>query len=343
MDRNENRVTLTLMGNYSEPFHSECRAFGRLQETGYADLAKACYGYVLLDEAHEKKLAAKFPLEFNGDCEAPGREDMRGRYLGERTGKPPPIRGILKELGAPGTDNKPPNLTVPTARRILHTIVKFHQLGIIYIDVRREQLIDDQFCDFSTSITIPHFLTTPGLNPHLRPEHKALMEHEAFLLTLGDYWSFDEMLYLATESPQQTSKLLQKVSAFPGGVHVSEGHDGRPRLRSLSRQQERVYAPVDPRKYDWSKECRETASVKAKTVTKVTKVTKRQQTPYKRQLTAWPERWYYDCSPQLSAELLNTRSLCTTVEWYKNGDFIYPIVSARWYRNGEFIFPHAGM
>lgn len=35
----------------------ECRAYGRLKECGREDLSIKCYGYILLEEAHEKELA----------------------------------------------------------------------------------------------------------------------------------------------------------------------------------------------------------------------------------------------------------------------------------------------
>lgn len=36
--------------NYSEPFSAECRAFGRLWDAGWEELAIRCFAYVLLDE-----------------------------------------------------------------------------------------------------------------------------------------------------------------------------------------------------------------------------------------------------------------------------------------------------
>lgn len=40
-----------------------------------------------------------FRLDFNGNGDAPGAEDMSSRFLG-RNGRVPPLRGIIKELGA---------------------------------------------------------------------------------------------------------------------------------------------------------------------------------------------------------------------------------------------------
>ncbi|KAL8351227.1 hypothetical protein RB601_000694 [Gaeumannomyces tritici] len=63
--------------DFWEPFNSELRAFGRLQEAGHEDLAIKCHGYLLLDQAHEDKMRLKFPgISFlrNGHEEIPGDE-----------------------------------------------------------------------------------------------------------------------------------------------------------------------------------------------------------------------------------------------------------------------------
>ncbi|ERS95631.1 hypothetical protein HMPREF1624_08147 [Sporothrix schenckii ATCC 58251] len=187
---NSTREKLTVLAQYSDPFYSECRAFGRLHETGHTELAIPCYGYVLLDEAHERKLTEQFKLEYNGSIDFPGDEDMRGLYLGERSGKPPPLRGIIKKLGSTIDPWSPANVRVRTMRRILRDTIRLHQLGIFYLDLRPEQLVDNMMCDFSTAFTVPHFMASPELNPKLAEKDLAAMEHEVFLYTINDYWSF---------------------------------------------------------------------------------------------------------------------------------------------------------
>ncbi|KAL1888651.1 hypothetical protein Sste5346_009443 [Sporothrix stenoceras] len=167
MGYNEDRAKPTMFAQYSEDFNCECRAFGRLQESSHAGLAVACYAYILLDETHEHMLADRFELEFNGSVDWPGYYDMRGRFLGERSGKPPPIRGLLKALGKPGPVTDPPNFTISSARRLLRNTIKMHPLGIIFLDTRQDQFIEDKMCDFSQTLTVPHFLTNPELNPQL--------------------------------------------------------------------------------------------------------------------------------------------------------------------------------
>jgi Kinetochore Sim4 complex subunit FTA2 len=127
-------------------------------------------------------------LDFNGDCESPGYWDVRSRFLGRR-GKPPPIRGIVKAIGQA---DEP--LRMRDARRILRTVIQLQQLGMIYIDVVHWQLIDGKIADFSTTMTSPHFLMTPELNPRLTPEWISAIELATFRYSCIDYWEFDNMV-----------------------------------------------------------------------------------------------------------------------------------------------------
>lgn len=116
--------------NYSEPFSAECRAFGRLQESGHEELATECFGYLLLDEEHERALMSRFSdlgLGFSGTWDEPGTEE-RSRYPG-KSGKHPPIRGIVKEFGQGNAV-----LTAVDARKALRDIMQLQQLGIVRID-----------------------------------------------------------------------------------------------------------------------------------------------------------------------------------------------------------------
>lgn len=66
--------------DYVEPLHCECRAFGRLHKTGHEELAVRCFGYV---QDHKRALHSHFAnINFNGDIEYPGGDDMWPRFLG---------------------------------------------------------------------------------------------------------------------------------------------------------------------------------------------------------------------------------------------------------------------
>lgn len=221
--------------NYSEPFSCECRAYGRLQEAGYEDLATRCFGYLLLDEEHERTMMNQFgdlELDFNGNMDYPGYQNMRSRFPG-KDGKDPPIRGIVKEFGQCDED-----LTTLRARKLLRDIIGLQQLGIINIDVAHRQVISGKLSDLSTAITLPHFLTNPNLNPNLHPRQIAAMEFETFQLSSYDYWCFDDMVQ--EWNKENNGKIA--VYAFPGG----DGYHTKYNLRS--RPPWRFYTLVDPRR-----------------------------------------------------------------------------------------------
>lgn len=273
---------MTTFANCSEPFNCECRAFGRLQEAGYQDLATRCFGYLLLDKEHERTMMDQFShlqLEFNGNMDEPGYEDMRSRFPG-KYGRDPPIRGIVKEFGRCDQD-----LTTPLAKKLLQDVIKLQQLGIINIDVAHRQIISGKFTDFSTTITVPHFLTNPSMNPHLNSDQVSAMEFEAFQLSSMDYWSFDEMVQEWNED--NPSKI--DVYAFPGG----NGCHTRYKLRSESPRT--FYTLVDPRKLG------EGVSKKRKRA-----------------------RWYYHCDATRAA-LLYRRSDVTFHNWEFRDGYIFPL------------------
>ncbi|KAG8418655.1 hypothetical protein J3459_012175 [Metarhizium acridum] len=186
-------TALTTIYNNSEPFNRECRSFGRLQEAGYEELAVKCFGYLLLDEEHERAMRDKFTgmeLEFDGNAERLGYKEARSRFPG-KSGRPPPIRGIVKEFGF-GVEE----LKTRDMKRLFRTMTQLHQLGIINLDVADRQLIGGKICDFSTAITVPHPITTPELNPHLYIESEALnmLQLGTFVICMNDYWTFDDMV-----------------------------------------------------------------------------------------------------------------------------------------------------
>ncbi|CAK7227114.1 hypothetical protein SCUCBS95973_006433 [Sporothrix curviconia] len=293
---NETRAKLTALAQYSEPFNAECRAFGRLHEAGYPELALPCYGYILLDEENERRLQDKFNLEFNGDSEY-SEEDMRGRFLGEQSGKPPPIRCILKAFGyTHSRDDQTTNFPVPLVRRLIRETTQLQQLGIFYHDMRLENLVNDKLGDFSTAITVPHFLTNPELNPHLSAEQIADLERETFSRTINDYWNFIEMFCHMEDNPGQRSKLREKVPVLPGFRVASNSK--RLALRDTPRrklERQRVHTKVDPRRYDWK------AAAAAAETRGVGKRHKRKTLP------AMPDPWYLDCTLEMAAKLNRQR------------------------------------
>ncbi|KAI1453749.1 kinetochore Sim4 complex subunit FTA2-domain-containing protein [Annulohypoxylon moriforme] len=225
---------ISVFAGFGEPFYQECRAYARLQETGHEDLATKCFGYLLLSEENERSIRNQFShlgLEWLGDPEYGVYEDLRSLFPG-KSGRKPPIRGILKEFGQRDV------LTTRLAKKILQDVIKFQQLGIFQLDVAERQIINGKLSDFSIAITTPHFITNPELNPNLNPDQLSWMEFEVFKLSSLDYWRFDDMIYYWNQ--ENNDKIA--VFAFPGGGSCVTKYNLR--RRSLKR----FYTFVDPRK-----------------------------------------------------------------------------------------------
>ncbi|KAI1735542.1 kinetochore Sim4 complex subunit FTA2-domain-containing protein [Xylaria scruposa] len=288
----DDRELMSAFYDYSEPFSCECRAFGRLREAGREELAVRCFGYMLLDEKHERALAAQFPnVLFDGNAWFPGGGKMRTRFLG-RDGRAPPIRGIVKQFGQPKHDAE--QLWPALARKMLRDIRALQQLGIMHIDVAARQIIDDKFCDFSTAVTVPHFITTPELNPHLTPAMRSFIELATFKLARSDYLDFDQMLWDWNNVHASGSRGLRRIDvcAFPGG----HGCWLKYQLRKKAR--EHIFTFVDPRRYD-------------------------RRNMRRRQKTSI---WVYNCNDQLIATLKRPGAMSVSRDWeYKDG-FIFPRV-----------------
>lgn len=318
-----NLEAMSALYNYSEPFSCECRAFGRLQEAGHDELAVQCQGYLLLDEEHERAMRNQFShldLRFEGNIFW-ARENLglRSRFSG-RGGRPPPIRGIVKEFGA-----GPEELRTRDARRILRDVVQLQQLGIIHIDVADRQLINGKLCDFSKAITVPHFVTTPELNPQLTPEWISAMEFETFQFSINDYWEFDDMVRLWNEE-HETQKNKITFYAFPGGGSCQTKYNLR---RSPSR--ERVYSFVDPRQYNWRmsgssprKRARRVLDGKTKKLGQKTRGSRGAPSKGRLRLDTKPPRWYLNCSNEVAAELRVETSFSNSLQWECKDGLIFP-------------------
>jgi hypothetical protein len=318
---------MSALYNYAEPFSCECRAFGRLQEAGWEDLAVRCFGYLLLDEEHERAMMNQFSgsrlrLDFNGNGDAPGLEDMRSRFLG-KDGRAPPIRGIVKEFGHGDED-----LRTRDARRILRDIIRLQQLGIINVDVAHRQLIGGKLCDFSSTITAPHFLTTPELNPCLTPEWISAMEFETLEFSMGDYWYFDEMVR-GWNMDHEDQKNKVSAYAFPGGNGCGLKYD----LRSTP-SRNRVYSLVNTWRSDWNTSAaspmngvpgasggrKSGRSTKGGSSGKPRGVISKTR----RRLDAKPPRWYYDCDEKVAAMMRRSRDFQTSLLWEVKDGLIFP-------------------
>lgn len=88
-----NYEAMQIIMDYFDPFSAECRAFGRLKETGHEDLAIGCHGYVLLDDEHERALLALPRMQYHN-------LSYRRFYSQDPERQPALIRCIVKDLGS---------------------------------------------------------------------------------------------------------------------------------------------------------------------------------------------------------------------------------------------------
>lgn len=209
---------MSILARYSEPFNAECRAFGRLEAAGHRELATACFGYILLDEAHERALMERFHLLFRS--EAGWGEWWRSRFRGRRSGKPPPIRGIVKALGF--------------RNYVTHEMRERHARKIL-------------------AFTAPHFLITPELQAPLTPFWRSQVELEAFRIVMLDYWEFDEMMQDYNDTETLSELPPRKKIHFCAFPHITTDLKRTPR-------RDRIYSLADPRQYDWKAEAQAPAA-----------------------------------------------------------------------------------
>ncbi|KAI1736957.1 hypothetical protein F4680DRAFT_245873 [Xylaria scruposa] len=265
---------------------------------GCEALAVRCFGYVLLDEDHERALDERFGLSFDGDVDDFGGDEMRTRFLG-KDGRAPPIRGIVKQFGRVEDEEK---LRPAFFRKVLGDVRRLQKLGIMHLDVATRQVVDDRFSDFSTAITVPHFLTTPELNPGLTPDMRSVMEFQTFTWAMADYLEFDEMMF-SWNNDYADQKGSISVRAFPGGMGCRHHYQ----LRSKAAQ-EYVFTFVDPRRYDWRRR-------------------PRAENKSRRLRRARP--WFYDCRDDrtLTARLKRREPFdVRVVHWDYSDGFIFPRV-----------------
>ena len=127
---------------YEDPFNAECRAYGRLKETGHEHLSIKCYGYIILTSSHEQKLVD------NG-----GMVEAIERTLDEF--KDLPLRAIVKEFVSNGR-RLYPYLDPKKVPRMIRDLNSLHRVGIFVDDIRDDNYLRDVNIDFSRSKTVPH-------------------------------------------------------------------------------------------------------------------------------------------------------------------------------------------
>lgn len=288
---------------YSDPFNCECRAFGRLQETGYEHLALKAYGYILLDESNERSLmewAEETQRSPTNQYYVPWeiREELRSK--GRST--PAPIRCIVKEFGQ---DHDQKTIDMKFTRSYLRDVVQMHQLGIFHLDTGSRQVINGKHGDFSQAVTTPHYCSTPELNPHITPDLKAAMELDVFSICLDDYVNFDEML-------QDWNNQHKKKGRVTNYVLTGTYRQRKYNLRSTPRR-DRLYTLIDPRKFDWKAHLQNQGGNANGIVKKRCK------------LDPKPSRWYLESPSEYFKQHLTDYGAKSVVDWEYRDGYFFPV------------------
>ncbi|MBE3047242.1 hypothetical protein IMZ48_32915 [Candidatus Bathyarchaeota archaeon] len=168
------------MSDHNDPFHCECRAYGRLKEVGREDLAVRAYGYISLPLT--KDILKSMHRAMEGHRAWEDRDFMDGRVwtrdprdiLGDPNGPDDGswcVMGILKDwlgredigkrtLYEEGLDQlRQP----PMFRRMLADLKALHRCGVIHCDVKLDQWVDGMLVDLSSAMTIPHMHGPGGI------------------------------------------------------------------------------------------------------------------------------------------------------------------------------------
>lgn len=132
----DGQVTFEDIMCQKDPFNAECRAYGRLKETGREDLAVKCHGYIFLDPENERSLAQLGVDQWNRS----------------KADKNRPIRGIVKDLVP---QDKPP-FTFKMLPKMRRDVLALNDLGIVVWDLRADNYADGKVLDFSQACTAPH-------------------------------------------------------------------------------------------------------------------------------------------------------------------------------------------
>jgi len=185
--------------------------------------------------------------------------------------------------------------------KLLGDIKRLQQLGIIRLDTGARQLVGGKIVDFSQAITVPHFVTTPELNPYLTPKMLAAMEYETFQHSRNDYLFFDEMMCQWNYDYAKEKGAMDIYAIYGRKISTSSQ---RYELRKRAAQ-ERAFTYVDPRRYDWHK-----------------------RTNKRLRLRKTPPMWIYYCGdkPALANRVREYTELMPLASWTYRHGVIHPVL-----------------
>lgn len=221
--------------DYHDCFNMECRAYGRLQETGNEDLAVPCHGYVLLTSHQEmffRSQSSKRLAVFHRD------ESNSGT----------PLRALLKDWVEEGTGRFEPGMV----RKMMRELKSMHSVGIMNRDIKENNYLGGKLFDFGLAWTVPHERVTTLQESVAANDEDAAKSRKELDFELGcDEDSFDLMV-------DEWNLWNEKKTGFRIWQRFLPNFDYYSALRSWLRPPSSTqsiprYAchRVDPFMYDW--------------------------------------------------------------------------------------------
>lgn len=119
----------------SDPFHCECRAYGRLKETNSEHLAIKCYSYIILTDDEEFQLLKASSLDW-------------ARPIGQKSQG---IRAVAKECLPYNAD-----LEYQMLPRMRNDMLDMHKIGICIYNLSKDSYLQGKVADFSEAMVVPH-------------------------------------------------------------------------------------------------------------------------------------------------------------------------------------------
>lgn len=176
---------------HTDPFYRECRAYGKLAKSS-KKLAIPCLGYVLFKGRDRKELQDVL-FDANVDLDEDCLDHENDPWLANGLPRPPPIRGIVKELASQDS-----GVDEAALKSILADIKAINKLKVYNRDIREDNFKDGKLVDFGSSWTEPHCYMQETRN----------LSFIAQETRLGDLVLFDNMVEdLGIETSMRAAKL----------------------------------------------------------------------------------------------------------------------------------------
>ncbi|KAG8165983.1 hypothetical protein KVR01_004535 [Diaporthe batatas] len=137
--------------DYLDPFHNECRVYGRLKQENHEDIAVRAHGYVLLTPEQEKFVTEACGPEYIDPKTA---EELDGQALWFRreSNRHDRLRAILKDF----VPEETPDFDKSQISQMYEDMETLHSLGILIRDINPKNYLGGKLIDFSRSWTMYH-------------------------------------------------------------------------------------------------------------------------------------------------------------------------------------------